>query len=564
MSLIDLIGKVVLVCDGATGTMIHSRGLPAGQCPEAWNLERPDVVQWVHRQYVEAGAQMVETNTLGATPIRLSHYGLGEKVREVNKAAVDNARKAAGDRALVAASMGPLGVMLEPMGDFAFDRAYEEFTAQAKALRDSPPDFIIIETIGDLNEMRAAILACKDHAPGIRIIAQMTMDPSGRTFTGTDPVTAGLVLQSMGADVIGFNCSTGPELLVPAVEKMASVARVPVSVQPNAGMPQLQPDGSTKFPMGPEEFASYGPKMVAAGASIVGGCCGTTPEHIRRLCAAVAGLKPRQGAGPLGETLGLASRTQPLFIGPENRPVVFGSRIDASASGQLAGEMKAGVFSLVRKEAREQVRAGAQALFVSVGGSGAGPGPDEAAALVKAVQAVQQSCRVPVCIGSTSVAALDAGLKAFVGKALVSSFTLEKGSAEAILRVARRYGAAVGLTVADDGVPSSVEGCVEAARRLVTIAGSHGIPRWDVVIEPVLAGGAGQSAAEQIAGAIEAIHGKLGCRTCLGVAGNGRGAARNALDPELTAAAVAAGLDIVLADPLDERVMSAVKPTKTA
>ncbi|MDF2630855.1 MAG: 5-methyltetrahydrofolate S-homocysteine methyltransferase [Symbiobacteriaceae bacterium] len=551
----------VLVFDGATGTMLQAQGLPPGYCPDLWCLERPDAVAWVHRQYIEAGAQIIETNTFGATPIRLSHYGLQEKVREINIAAVRIAREAAAGRALVAASMGPLGALVEPLGDFPFDRAYAEFAAQAKALAEAGPDFIIIETIADLNELRAALLACRDHAPGIRRIAQITIDPTGRAFTGTDPETAALVLQSLGADVIGFNCSVGPDVLVSAVEKMARVARVPISAQPNAGLPLLQLDGTTTFPMGPAEFAAYGPKLVAAGASYVGGCCGTTPEHIRQLRAAVEGLRPRTAPGPLSQVLGLASRTQSLFFVDQNLPVAIGERINPTGRKLLTKDIKEGTFALVRKEAKQQVAAGAAVLDVNVGV----PLIDEAAAMAKAVQVVQDTVPVPLCIDSADAAVLEAGLKAYVGKPLVNSFSLEEGRAERVLPMVKRYGAAVlGLTIDENGLPSSAKQRFEIAKRLVAAAESYGIPRWDVVIDPLaLTAGAQQAQAAETLKAIRLIREELGCRMSLGISNISFGLPnRHFLNAVYLNMAMTAGLDMAIMNPNDERMMDTIRATR--
>jgi 5-methyltetrahydrofolate--homocysteine methyltransferase len=551
----------VLVFDGATGTMLQSRGLPPGYCPDLWCLERPDDVAWVHRQYIEAGAQVIETNTFGATPIRLSHYGLQDKVREINVAAVRIAREAAAGRALVAASLGPLGALVEPLGDFPFDQAYAEFAAQAKALAEAKPDFIIIETIADLNELRAALLACRDHAPAIRRIAQITIDPTGRAFTGTDPETAALVLQSLGADVIGFNCSVGPDILVTAVEKMARVARVPISVQPNAGLPLLQLDGTTTFPMGPDEFAAYGPKLVAAGATYVGGCCGTTPEHIRRLRAAVEGLKPRTAPGPLAEVLGLASRTRSLFFVDSNLPVAIGERINPTGRKLLTKDIKEGTFALVRKEAKQQVAAGASVLDVNVGV----PLIDEAAAMAKAVSVVQDTVPVPLCIDSADAAVLEAGMKAYVGKPLVNSFSLEEGRAERVLPMVKRYGAAVlGLTIDEKGLPSSAKQRFDIAKRLVATAESYGIPRWDVVIDPLaLTAGAQQAQAAETLKAIRLIREELGCRTSLGISNISFGLPnRHFLNAVYLNMAMTAGLDMAIMNPNDDRMMDTIRATR--
>ena len=558
MGLTDLLGKEILVFDGAMGTLLQSQGLPAGHCPDAWCLGKPDVVGWAHRQYIEAGAQIIETNTFGATPIRLAHYGLRDKIGEINLEAVRIAREAAGTRALVAASMGPLGVLVEPLGDFTFDEAYDEFSAQAEALKEAAPDFIIIETISDLNEIRAAILACKDHAPGIKIIAQMTIDVHGRSFTGTDPETAGLVLQSMGADIVGFNCSVGPDLLVQTVERLARVARVPISVQPNAGTPHLSKGGRTVYPMGPEEFASYGPKLVAAGAAIVGGCCGTTPDHIRLLRGAVSGLRPKSTIGPLGHELGLASRTQALFFVEGNLPVIVGERINPTGRRLLAKGIKEGSLALVRQEAIAQTGAGAKALDVNV----SVPLIDEREAMTRAVRVVQDAVPVPVCLDSTSPDTLEAGLKAFVGKALINSFSLEEGRAEAVLPLAKRYGAAViGLAVDEKGIPSSAVERVDIARRLVETAAAYGIPCDDLVIDPLaLTAGAQQAQAVETLKAIRMIRSELGCRTSLGISNVSFGLPnRRFLNAVYLSMAVTAGLDMAIVNPLDDRLMDTVR-----
>lgn len=561
MGLYETLGREILVFDGATGTMLQSRGLPAGMAPETWCLEKPEEVRWVHKQYVDAGAQVLETNTLGATPIRLSHYGLEDKVREINVAAVRIAREAAEGKALVAASMGPLGTLLEPLGALPFDEAYTQFAEQAKALAEAKPDFIIIETIADLNEMRAAIMACKENAPGIKVIAQMTLDETGRSFTGTDPETAGLVMQSLGADVIGFNCSVGPAQLVDAVKRISKVARVAISVQPNAGMPHLQ-GGRTVFPMGPEEFASYGPKLIEAGASVIGGCCGTTPEHIKLLRKAVSGLTPeRCFCPPLAKSLALASRTQTLFFADSNLPIPIGERLNPTGKKALSRDIKEASYTLVRREAKAQVTAGAKMLDVNVGV----PLIDEAKAMGEAVRAVQEAVSVPLCIDSASPKALEAGLKAYVGKALVNSFSLEEGRAEAVLPVAKRFGAAViGLTIDENGIPSSAEERLHIARRLVKVAGDYGIPPWDVVIDPLaLTAGAQQSQALETLRSICALKFELGCRTSLGVSNVSFGLPnRGFLNATYLSMAITAGLDMAIVNPMDERMMDTIKAAR--
>jgi 5-methyltetrahydrofolate--homocysteine methyltransferase len=556
--LLDAIGREVLVFDGAMGTMLQSAGLPPGGCPDLWVLTHPEKVAAVHRAYVEAGAQIVETNTFGATPCRLSHYDAAHLVREVNVAAVRIAREAVAGRALVAASMGPLGLLIEPLGETSFDEAYAQFAAQARALYEARPDFIIIETIADLNELRAALLACKDCAPGIRVIAQITIDPGGRAFTGTDPANAALLLQAMGADIVGLNCSVGPQQMVEAVAAMARVARIPISCLPNAGLPLLQPDGRTVFPMGPEEFASWAPKLVEAGASLVGGCCGTTPGHIRRVRAAVEGMKPGKPREPLHHLLGLSSRTQTLFCGEQNLPVIIGERINPTGRKLLTADIKEGRFQLVRKEAREQVAAGAQMLDVNVGV----PLIDEAAAMERAIQVVQEAVDVPLVIDSPDPRALEAGLKRYCGRALVNSFSGEPERIERVLPLAKRYGAAViGLCLDGGGIPASARQRLEIARRLVREAEAAGIRPQDVVIDCLaLPAGADQSSARETLKAIRMVKEELGCLTSLGVSNVSFGLPQR---PFLNAAfllmCLSAGLDMAIINPLDERLMDLIR-----
>ena len=570
----------VVVFDGAMGTMLQSMGLPPRMCPDVWCLHKPDAVAEVHRGYVDAGAQAIETNTFGANPVRLARYGVLEDARTIVLAAVRIAREASRGKALVAGCMGPLGVLVEPLGDLTFDQAYEAFSVPARAFAEAEADLIIIDTIFDLNEMRAAILACKDNAPGIPVIAQMTLDARGRTSTGTDPESAGVVLQSLGADAVGFNCSVGPDMLVEPVRRLSNVVRVPVSVQPNAGLPRLS-GGRTEFPMGPEEFASYGAKLVEAGASIVGGCCGTTPEHIRLLRNAVSGLRPKwywipgfchhaaatqpEAADERGDHLGfefaLASRTQAVFAEEAQLPILIGERINPTGRKRLSESLKEGSFVQVKEDAKRQAAAGASVIDVNVGV----PLIDEPQAMSGAVRAGQDAVQLPVSIDSASPLAIEAGLKAFVGKALVNSFSLEGDKSERILPLVKRYGAAViGLTIGRDGIPLTAKGRLEIARKLVEKAGSYGIPPWDVVVDPLsLSVGAQQDQARETLEAIRLIKSELGCRTSLGVSNVSYGLPnRPFLNAAFLTMALAQGLDSAIVNPLDERLMDSVRAAR--
>jgi 5-methyltetrahydrofolate--homocysteine methyltransferase len=269
---------MIQIFDGAMGTMLQQAGLEPGKCPELWNLEEPEKVSAIHRQYVKAGANIIETNTFGANRIKLTHYGLQNKVAALNAAAVTAARQAAGTLAKVAGSVGPTGKFIAPLGELTFEDAYDVFFEQITALDQAGVDYIIIETIIDIQEMRAALLAAKT-ATCRPVICQLSFDADGRTVTGTDARTAAVTLAALGASVIGANCSLGPAQLLPVIETLAQNCSLPISVQPNAGMPELI-NGQTVFPMSPAEMATWIPRLAAAGATFIGGCCGTTPAHI--------------------------------------------------------------------------------------------------------------------------------------------------------------------------------------------------------------------------------------------------------------------------------------------
>ncbi len=550
----------VLLADGAMGTMIQALGLPPGGCPEVWNLERPDVVRGIHEAYIAAGARLVETNTFGATRLKLDAYGLGDRVAELTGAAVTLALEAARGRAAVAVAVGPLGHLVAPLGEIPFERAEELFLEQMRAAAAAGARLAIVETMLDLQETRAALFACRE--AGLEAIAQLTFNQDGRAFTGTEPEAAVVVLEALGAGVIGANCSLGPEGLRAVVERMARVASVPISVQANAGLPRLE-DGRTVFPMGAEEYAAWGPRLVEAGASIVGGCCGTTPEHIRLLAGAlrgrpVPGDRCRDSRLP---ALALASRMHALFFHDSHLPVVIGERINPTGRRLLSRDIRSGAMQMVRQEARSQVAAGAQVLDINCGV----PSIDEAEAMARAVTVVQDAVDVPLMIDSPGADVLEAGLRAFGGKALVNSFSGEPERLERVLPLARRYGAAVlGLTLDEAGLPATAEDRLRIATRLVRSAEEVGIPRQDVVIDCLcLTAGAQQDAARQTLEGIRLVKRELGVTTSLGISNISFGLpARPFLNTVFLTMAVAMGLDMAIVNPLDLRLMDALAATR--
>ncbi len=547
----------VIVGDGAMGTQIQALGLPPGGCPEIWNIERPDVIRTIHERYIAAGARLIETNTFGATRLKMDAYGLGHRVADYTKAGVEIALGAAEGRAAVAVSFGPIGHLVEPIGEISFDQAHELFAEEARAARAAGATLAIIETMLDIQEVRAAIFACRD--AGLDVIAEMTFGQDGRAFTGTEPEAAVVILEALGAGVVGANCSLGPDGLRGVVERMAKVATVPISVMANAGLPILQ-DGETVFPLGSLDFADWAPKLVEAGASIVGSCCGTTPEYTRLIAGALRGAK-LPALGERQPRLALASRRLPLLFGDAELPIVIGERINPTGRKRLSADIKSGAMALVRQEARDQVAAGATMLDINCGV----PSIDEAAAMARAVTVVQDAVDVPLMIDSPGPDVLAAGMRAYSGKAMVNSFSAEEGRAEAVLPVAKRYGAAVlGLTIDDAGLPATAQDRLRIAERLVREAEAAGIPRQDVVIDCLcLTAGAQQDAARETLAGIRLVKAELGCATSLGISNISFGLPqRTFLNAVFMTMAIAAGLDMAICNPLDLRLMDTIAATR--
>lgn len=551
-------GPVVL--DGAMGTQLIAAGLGPGECPETWNTSRPADLLRIHRAYLEAGARIATTNTFGGTRKKLGAFGFAGAVAELNQAGAAVAREAvtaAGGNALVAGSVGPTGEFVAPFGPLSFAEAYAVYREQVEALLSGGADFIFLETFSDLGEARAAILAARDL--GAAVACTFTFDGHGRTLLGADPETVAVVLGGLGCAFVGANCSLGPNELVPLVRRMAAVSRVPVAVQPNAGLPRVE-SGRAVYPLGAAEFARHGADLLDAGALLVGGCCGTSPDHIRALRRVVedAGAAGRKAARPRPRRTLLAGLGGVVAIGPGELPVVIGERLNPTARKRLAEAVREGDFAVYRDEARAQVAAGAQVLDLNVGV----PGVDEAGAMRAAVAAVQQAVTVPLSIDSAAGAALAAGLEAFHGRALLNSVNGKEAVLAEVLPVARRYGAAVlGLTLDERGIPPRAEDRLEVARRIVAAAEAAGFDREDVLLDClVLAAGAQQAEVGETLRAVRLVREELGVGTVLGVSNVSHGLpGRPALNNAFLAMALSAGLDAAIANPLDSRMWETLR-----
>ena len=545
---------MIHIFDGAMGTMLQEGGLKPGGCPELMNIEQPDVVKKIHEAYIAAGATMIETNTFGASSLKLDHYGLQDRVEELNHAAVKLAREVSEGRAKVVGSLGPTGRFVEPLGDLGFEEAYNSFFQQAKALADAGADYLIFETCIDIQEMRAGLLAAKD-ATKLPIICQLSYSEDGRSVTGSDPQTTAITLEAMGADIIGVNCSLGPEQLVPIVQALADNCTVPISVLPNAGMPRLE-NGKTVFPMGPEEFAGWGPKLVAAGATYIGGCCGTTPAHIEALSKAVKHL-PEAERKPRDTRLRLTSRSKTIIIDKDLPTVLIGERINPTGRKKLAEEIRDGSLFSVKREAIDQVRAGAKLLDVNMGVGGI----DQVKAMRDAIREVSQITDAPLAIDTSDTNSLEAGLRAYPGRALINSVSAETERIETFLPLAKKYGAAIlCLPITEDGVPKTAKDRVLAINGIITEAKKHGLKDGDFLLDSlVMTISADQNACLEVLETLRLYRERFGYPATMGLSNVSFGLPnRPLINSTFFAMCLAAGLDAPIMNPYDEKMQQAL------
>lgn len=542
-----LAGEEYLVFDGAMGTMLQAAGLEAGALPEMLCLTDPQGVASIHRAYVEAGSQVVTTNTFGANAHKLDGAA---SVAEIFAAAVRCARSS-GAR-YVAADIGPTGALLEPLGTMSFDEAYDLFAEQVEAAAAAGADIVLIETMADLLETKAAVLAAKEHCD-LPVFATMTFGEDGRTFLGTDPKNAALTLSALGVNALGVNCSLGPDELQPIVEDMLSVATCLVMVQANAGLPHVE-EGATVFSIAPDDYARSVARMVDAGVSIVGGCCGTDPSYIEGVARIVAGRRPQR---ILPEPLCCVTSAQQAVVLQGRDVATIGERINPTGKKRLKEALRSGDFDYVINEAIAQTEAGADILDVNAGL----PEIDEAAVLVDLVGKIQGVTGLPLQIDSSDPVAVEAAVRVYAGKPIINSVNGKRESLEAVLPIAKHYGCAVvGLTLDEGGIPPTAEERFAIAERIVASAEAAGIPRQDVLIDClVMAASTNQSEVVEILRAITLVKERLGVRTVLGVSNVSFGLPlREVVNATFLSAAFSAGLDMPILNPLSQRYREVV------
>jgi len=548
----DQLGREVLVLDGSMGAFLQARGLPAGTPPDLWNLQRAEAVRAAHRQYVDAGAQVVLTNTFGSTAPRLAAHGGEDQVAAVNLSAVRNARQAGPD--FVAGDIGPLGRSLEPQGDLPFADAIRLFADQIRALLDEGVDLLLAETFIDLMELKAAVIAANDLRGNLRsglrgdvpLVASMTFGPDGVSDAGDTPEAAAVILEGLGVDAVGVNCSVGPAEMLPVVRRLAASTSLPVAVQPNAGIPRQEGD-QVVFPLQPSDMAPWYERFVDAGAALVGGCCGTTPQTIEFVSRMVRG-RPVAARPTPSPVLRLASRSRVVSLGPGEPFALIGERINPTGKPRLATTLRQGRFDRVIGAARSQTRAGAAALDVNVGTHGI----DEPDVMGRAVAAVTNAVDLPLSLDSRDPAAVERGLQMYPGRALVNSVNAE-GDPGPALQSVRRYGAAVLLLPTGEDVPEDLAGRMRYATLLVERALAVGFRRSDLVVDILaLAASAMSDGARTAIEATRAYREHLGTASICGLSNISFGLPqRKLVNRAFLAMAMGAGLDAAIADPLD-------------
>ncbi|MDO5036687.1 MAG: homocysteine S-methyltransferase family protein [Tissierellia bacterium] len=535
--------KSLIFLDGAMGTQIQRLGLAPGPQPEKLNISHGKEIEAIHRSYIQAGADMVYAYTFGANPYKYPEGGF----REVIWAALKNARKAAqGTRTQVALDIGPLGGLLEPLGEISFERAYDYFAQVIEAGRGA--DLIVFETMSDLYELKAGILAARD-LTDLPIFATMTFQEDGRTFSGVDIDSFVNALDGMGLAGLGINCSLGPEKLYPLVQRMGEICQTDLVVKPNAGMPNMQGG----YDLGPEAFVREMKGLHQLGVRYLGGCCGTDPSYIRGLTQALGGKKvikrtPKPLEGPSSGT---------RFV-PVKGLVVVGESLNPSGREDLQKALLEGDMEVLLREGLGQVQAGAQILDVNV----ACPGLDEAQAQAKLVKALQAVLDVPLQIDSSQPHALEAGLRVYNGRAIINSLSGERDKLETLLPLAKKYNAQlVALTLDERGLPKTAQDRFEIAKKIVQAAGDHGIPPSDIYMDCLaLTLSSNQAQAQETLGALERVKKDLGVKTILGISNISYGLPqRHLLNQSFLTLAMDRGLDLAIVNPRERGIMEAIR-----
>ncbi len=537
--------------DGATGTNLMKAGMPVGACPEQWILEHKEVMLELQRSYVAAGTDIVYAPTFGANRIKLAEYGLESEIQKMNHELVAISKEAVGRNGYVAGNLTMTGQQLYPMGTMTFEELVDVYKEQVTYLEEAGVDLFVVETMMSLQETRACLIAVKEVSQ-LPVMVTMSYNEDGRTLYGTDPATAMVVLQSLGADAVGVNCSAGPEEMIPLVKAMKEYANVPIIAKPNAGIPVLQ-DGKTIYPMEPEEFAGYGKLLIEAGAGILGGCCGTTPLHIQKLKEQTKDLSAPEVNKEKKRLL--TSERKTVEIKLDGPFMVVGERINPTGKKKLQEELKEGKLELVLQMAEEQEENGADILDINMGMNGI----DEKEMMLNVITEVSNAVNLPLCIDSSHVDIIEAALRIYPGRALINSISLEKGKVEQLIPIAKKYGAMfVLLPLSDQGLPKDLEEKKRIIHTIMDAALQAGMNKEDIVVDGLVATvGANKTAALECFETIAYCKDTLGLATICGLSNISFGLPqRPYINTAFLTMAISKGLTMAIANPSQELLMN--------
>ena len=540
----ELIKTKRLYFDGGTGTVLQSMGLPAGTPPEKWNIDHPERITQLHKSYLDAGCNIIKSNTFGVNCNKYENYAeLIEKALVCAKNAVSGR-----DCAFVAFDMGPTGRLLKPLGDLDFEEAVEIFGANVRVAAECGADLILIETMNDSYETKAAVLAAKENCD-LPIFVTNVYDESGKLMTGATPSAMIAMLEGMGVDALGMNCSLGPDMMLGVLDEFIENASVPVIVNPNAGLPVVI-DGKTSYNINEKQFAEYMREMAQKGACILGGCCGTTPEYMRLMVDATKDIEYKN---PVFKTKTvISSYTHSVEIG--KTPTLIGERINPTGKPRLKSALREKDMSYILNEALRQEEAGVHILDVNTGL----PEIDEAEMLKEAVESIQAVTDVPLQLDSNDPKALEGAMRIYNGKPLVNSVNGKAESMESIFPLVKKYGGVVvALTLDEDGIPETAEGRVEIAKKILSEAKKYGIDKKDIIFDTLaMTISADNGAAKATLRALKTIKEELGCHTSLGVSNVSFGLpVRDAVNGVFFALALENGLSAAIMNPYSSDMM---------
>ena len=551
MNITEYLKEHLLYLDGGMGTLLQSKGLLPGELPERWNLTHPDIITKIHRDYYDAGANVVSTNTFGANSFKLSP----EELEKTVEAAIENARRASAESSgkqpkWVALDIGPTGRMLKPYGDLDFEEAVAVFSETVRLGSKYGADLVLIETMNDCYETKAALLAAKESCE-LPVFVSNAYGEDGKLLTGTTPAAMIAMLEGMGADAIGANCSLGPRALSGVAREYLKYSSLPVILKPNAGLPHVC-DGKTCYNVLADEFASELATLVKEGVRIVGGCCGTTPEYISKTVEATRNIPPQEIIKK--NITAVSSYTHAVIFG--ERPLLIGERINPTGKKRFKEALLARDMDYILREGIAEEERGAHILDVNVGL----PGTSEAEMLTSAVCELQAVTELPLQIDTSNTAAMASALRRYNGKAMINSVNGKRESMQALFPLAKKYGGViVALTLDEDGIPATAEGRLSIAEKILAEAKKYGIEKKDIIFDPLaMAISADKCAARETLRAVRLINERLGCHTSLGVSNVSFGLpSRDVINAAFFTEALSSGLSAAIMNPHSQKMMRA-------